>query len=223
MGEPPPKDLQHLEDPPWLKQIIAQFGANSPLVTHGRRVAKDRAALLAKRSEATAPTRAQFVATALDHTKGDKKHLWRLWAIRDFEGPGGSQNSYSWNDNKCNLFVYEMLAMSGVQLPLISYDALGPDRLRPYLAREWADPKFEIPGFEVLQIPPDVQQPGDIAARAKDSENATGHVGIVAKSPDGSRLWTVSGRADGVVHNDWGFRDDNGGTMVFRRYVGTPK
>jgi hypothetical protein len=218
-----PRDpLPSLEVPEWLNTILLTFANQPTVVAYYKSVHLEqvRAASLAERSEATASTRAKIAATALAHDKSEK---WKLMNGRIFKGPEGD-DAYLPGNNKCNLFVYEMLALSGVRVPLTEYESrFNSNRLRPPLAREWANPQFAIPGFEVLKVPPDIPQPGDVAARAKVSWDATGHVGIVAGAADGSTRSTVSARSDGVVHNDWGFRANNDGPVVFRRYVGTAK
>ena len=66
-------------------------------------------------------------------------------------------------------------------------------------------------------MPPDVPQPGDVAAVRSDDLDASGHVGIVA----GPGKTVSATPSDGVVHNDWGFRASQEGNVVFRRYVGS--
>lgn len=83
----------------------------------------------------------------------------------------------------------------------------------PPLAREWADPKADIPGWIVVTDP----RPGDVAAMKVDYLDATGHVGIV--TGPGTTV-SASSLTDTVVENDWGFRPEEKGAVVFRRYVG---
>ena len=124
-------------------------------------------------------------------------------------------------DNKCNLFVYEMLTRAGarVELELRERRVIGTQVSYPPLAGQWADRGHAIPGFEVLNVPPDVPQPGDVVAVKHDSWDASGHVGIVA----GPNQTVSATPQDGVVKNDWGFRPDQKGEVVFRRYVGWPE
>lgn len=204
------KRLGHLEKPEWLKVLIAAFPDKPTVIQFHTQVWQD---------QVNREARTAIAAKAMEQ-RGSKK--WILMTGRPFEGPEGT-DAYLPGNNKCNLFVYEMLSAAGVHVPLREYDSWGPNRLAPPLAGEWANPKKDIPGFQVLTVPPDVPQPGDVAAIAKVSWDATGHVGIVANAPDGKPNWTVSGRHDGVVHNDWGFRDENKGQVVFRRFVGPLK
>lgn len=215
MAPPDPKtDLKGLDDLPLQILSFSFFWASDP-----RAAAKDAMAKAEQITKRLQSTRTMMAAKALEHRKSLN---WTLYGLRKFEGPEGA-DVYNMLDNKCNLFVYEMLAQAGVRVPLITYETRVGDRLRPPLAGEWANPRHDIPGFEVLTVPPDVPQPGDIAAIAHDSEDATGHVGIVVNSPDGTPNWTMSARKDGVVHEDWGFRGQkNAGPVVFRRYVGGP-
>ena len=173
---------------------------------------------LARLSQGTAPIRTQIAVQAMSHR--DSKD-WMLKIVRPYEGPFGVE-FYRSGDNKCNLFVYEMLKQAGAPVELqVRRDAIGLENAYPPLAGQWADRDFCIPGFQVLNVPPDVPQPGDVAAIARDSEDATGHVGIVVGPPDSPANMTVSNRFNGVVHNDWAFRGAaNDGVVVFRRYVG---
>jgi len=87
----------------------------------------------------------------------------------------------------------------------------------PPTAADWANPFFNIPGWIVLRSdqPP---MPGDVAAVQENIySDATGHVGIVT----GTGLTTsFSSIVQQVIQNDWGFRNNNGGWVTFRRYVG---
>ncbi|MBI2383536.1 MAG: CHAP domain-containing protein [Gammaproteobacteria bacterium] len=107
-------------------------------------------------------------------------------------------------DPKCNLFVSDVASLANAGVPLVNGGVYPPT------AAQWADPSFDIPGWEVVSTP----NPGDIAAIAKSSLNATGHVGIVA----GDRLTVSATTTHGVVRNDWAFRQ--GQSPTFRRYVG---
>ena len=180
----------------------------------------DRVRQLSAASEKTAPVRAAIAAEALKHRGSE---VWKKGGLRVYEGPRGTE-SYLPGNNKCNLFVYEMLTQAGARIEMeLRENALGIQIGYPPLAAHWADPQHYIPGFTVLKVPPDTPEPGDVAAVKNVSWDASGHVGIVVGSPDGRATTTVSGRADGVVHNDWGFRDENKGEVVFRRYVGWPE
>jgi hypothetical protein len=168
-------------------------------------------------SEATAAVRAKIAAAAFARRESKD---WHFAVERSFEGLTGTE-TYDRGDFKCNLFVYEMLKEAGVRIELeVRESFFGVLKSHPPLAGQWADPTFRIPGFEVLKVPPDSPQPGDVAAVKKDSLDATGHVGIVVGPPHSPANMTVSARGDGMAHNAWGFRDENKGQVVFRRYVG---
>ena len=171
-------------------------------------------------SEATAAVRAKIAAEAFKHLGSDK---WNIATGRIYEGTRGKE-AYGPGHNKCNLFVYEMLTQGGARVEMeLRENAVGAQVAYPTLAGQWADPGRYIPGFEVLKVPPDAPQPGDVAAIKNVSWDASGHVGIVVGPPQSAANMTVSARADGVVHNDWGFRPENKDEVVFRRYVGWPE
>lgn len=115
-----------------------------------------------------------------------------------------AKDDFDANTNKCNQFVYDIMVEANVRpLPAIpKYWVLS----RPPLAGEWATTSVEIPGWKVVTDP----QPGDVAAIAHESRNATGHVGIVV-----GEKRTASATATNIVINDWGFRPENKPT--FRR------
>lgn len=113
--------------------------------------------------------------------------------------------------NKCNLYVYDVLKKAGANPGLPHVNGKFPST-----AADWANPFVKIPGWIVLtskQAP----MPGDIVAVQENYSDATGHVGIVI----GPNLTSsFSSYTQQVTENDWGFRSDNGGWPVFRRYVG---
>lgn len=67
-------------------------------------------------------------------------------------------------------------------------------------AEQWTKP---MPGFEIVQGP----RPGDIASDGK-------HMGVV--SGPGTTI-SASSKENKVVENNWGFRPDQQGTVVFQR------
>jgi hypothetical protein len=219
VGKSPPPDVQSLASPQWLRDLIADFP--NRLLQYQAQVESERQESLRERSQVTAATRAKIAAEAFNHIGREE---WRKKAIRVYEGPRGPE-TYWPGDNKCNLFVYEMLTQAGARVEMeVRNNGFGIQIGYPPLAgKHWADPSHAIPGFEVLKVPPDSPQPGDVAAIKKASWDATGHVGIVVGPPQSPAGMTVSGRADGVVHNKWGFEDKQKGEVVFRRYVGWPE
>ena len=113
---------------------------------------------------------------------------------------------------KCNIFVWDALTAGGAQ----------PARLdggRIPVAKEWGNPKVQIGGYAVVTGPP---RPGDVISNGHHvgiySPLANGKPGTVsAASP--AALGGSGGVDGGVVHNNWGFRGDEGPITV-RRYVG---
>jgi cell wall-associated NlpC family hydrolase len=125
---------------------------------------------------------------------------------------------YSSGTNKCNLFVYEVLNAAGT--PVQMKTRLSISQLEyvkyPPLAGQWADPRADIPGWEVVTNP----RPGDVVAMKENYGDASGHVGIVTGP---GTTASVSSHTGSVVENDWGFRADQKEDVVFRRYVGPPE
>jgi cell wall-associated NlpC family hydrolase len=134
---------------------------------------------------------------------------WAESANRPPYGPGR---------NKCNLFVYEVL--NGAGTPVSMKTRLSISQLEyvkyPPLAGQWADPRADIPGWEVVTNP----RPGDVVAMKEDYSDASGHVGIVTGPGTSASVSSYTGT---VVENDWGFRADQKDDVVFRRYVGPPE
>lgn len=130
----------------------------------------------------------------------------------------GTRGAYGPGTNKCNLFVCEVGNAAGLPIPQNYFQGKYPP-----LAKHWGDPSAVIPGWEVVTSP----QPGDVAAISDvgpapgasrfDHLNISGHVGIV--TGPGTTI-SNSNLAGQVVENDWGFRPDQKGQVVFRRYVG---
>jgi RHS repeat-associated protein len=124
------------------------------------------------------------------------------------------------NSNKCNKFVYDCTKEAGASPGLPNGNPLKKifGNGSPPLAKQWADPNYSIPGWEVLK-PGETPQPGDVAAQAINYSDATGHVAIVVAP--GQTIGT-SDREHKISKTDWGFRSDQQGKVVFRRWVGLP-
>lgn len=75
--------------------------------------------------------------------------------------------------NKCNLYVYDVLKKQEQVQGFPHFY-----RTNPPTAADWANPKFKIPGWVIIDMN---QKPmsGDVVAVKEDHLDATGHVGIV--------------------------------------------
>jgi len=131
------------------------------------------------------------------------------WSAKTARAPYGA------GTNKCNLFVFETLNKAGTPVPLqgrIKWKGLTDEHLPP-LAGDWANPKANIKGWDVVKNP----QPGDVAAQKEFYLDASGHVGIVVAP---GKTVSASSITDRIEENDWGFRKEQQDQVVFRRYVG---
>lgn len=121
--------------------------------------------------------------------------------------------------NKCNQFVDDVLGESGIYTP----DPNGKLAIvgfgTPVTAGQWADPNYNIPGWQVVGSP----QAGDIVAISANFSNATGHVGIMISSTE-----SIYAAHNLVKISDFGsssrhfvnYPGNNG--YVYRRYIGLP-
>jgi hypothetical protein len=112
---------------------------------------------------------------------------------------------------KCNIFVGDAFGAAGIHVDNpVNNGAAYPG------AKEWGAADVQIPGFRILG-PNEKPQVGDVMTDGH-------HVGIYVPGPKGEDM-TVSAaamnRGDAVVHNNWGFRGDEG-PVTTRRFVGTP-
>ncbi len=109
-------------------------------------------------------------------------------------------------DPKCNKFVWDALEGGGRPAQRM------PDGRIP-VAHEWGDPRIRVGGYAPIDGAP---QPGDVVSNGH-------HVGIYAPLPNG-KPGTISAAAPfhhagplgEVVHNDWGFRGDEGNILIRR-------
>jgi hypothetical protein len=116
--------------------------------------------------------------------------------------------------DKCNLFVYDMLADAGASPGLPNGHWWR--KHYPPLAGNWADPSFAIPGWRVLGSG-ESPQPGDVVGqRIQWPNGATGHVMIVGPNAnfigvgDSEMIESVAAKMMG--------KDKPGGLLVYRRY-----
>jgi RHS repeat-associated protein len=121
----------------------------------------------------------------------------------DYGREGNLDDDYTKGKWKCNKFVYDMLVKSGAPVPLIGGWMGG----NPPAANQWGDKNCHIKDYPVVWPIPATPSIGDIISDGH-------HVGIV--SGPGT---TVSAARPGVVNNDWGFRPDQAGKLVIRRYT----
>jgi hypothetical protein len=129
-------------------------------------------------ASAAATVRAKIAAKAMGYLHSTK------WLANKVVGgfPAGS--------NKCNKFVYDVLAEAGATAPTFQHHRHIPagvpliggaplaswwDTTLPITAGDWANRTKKIPGWEVVTDP----QPGDIVAESIRYTDATGHTGIV--------------------------------------------
>lgn len=125
--------------------------------------------------------------------------------------------------NKCNLFVYDTLRSVESDPPLanggVLYNWFGKGVPKyPVLAGQWADEKFQIPGWVVIDGP---AQSGDVIARHTPlgwAPRSTGHVAISVGNLHGLPI-TVSARERNVVFEQWPVKA-NRSQYTVRRYSG---
>jgi hypothetical protein len=114
-------------------------------------------------------------------------------------------------DPKCNKFVWDMLSKGGAPAGRV-------DGGRIPIARDWGDPQSQIAGYSPITGEP---QAGDVVSNGH-------HVGIYDPLPDGGRgtvsaaSWATRPPFGKVVHNDWGFRGEEGPVTIWRRQSPAP-
>ena len=124
-------------------------------------------------------------------------------------GTSRKTENFPAGSNKCNLFVNDILRLSGSNVPIMRRGFRTGAQFGP-TAAQWAQGK--VAGYEVVNNP----QPGDIAAMELDYRDASGHVGIVTEPGKTISINTDLGGI--VLESNWAFRgEDNKGTPVFLR------
>ena len=121
---------------------------------------------------------------------------------------------------KCSLFVYDVLSRVGAGPGLPNGCLNWAGRRYPPTPSQWADPRYNIPGWRALG-PRESPQPGDVVAQHIPYRDADGHVMIVGAN--NTFIGTGGGLEDieqipmrqtlapaGVL----------GGPLVYRRWVG---
>lgn len=142
--------------------------------------------------------------------KHDKSKKWSYEVEKD---------NFKSKTNKCNKFVYDILTESGASPglpngnPIKKFFGYGS----PPTASQWADPNYDIPGWDVVSSP----KAGDVVAVSANFSDATGHVGIMISGTQsiGASHYTVRITNFGTSsYNLSGYPGNNG--YVYRRYVG---
>ena len=122
---------------------------------------------------------------------------------------------------KCNLFLYEILVEAGIPqlLPNIAgrmasenLDKTGESKERPFVCRQWFN--FEVPNMEFIGEGEEAMNktiPGDIVTSGS-------HIGIISSYRKTISASTKPESLFLVVENEWGWREDEIGTMRVFRY-----
>ncbi|MFL0121805.1 hypothetical protein V2611_08395 [Tenacibaculum maritimum] len=142
--------------------------------------------------------------------KQDKSKKWSYEAERD---------NFKSKTNKCNKFVYDILTESGASPglpngnPIKKFFGYGS----PPTASQWADPNYDIPGWDVVSSP----KAGDVVAVSANFSDATDHVGIMISETQsiGASHHTVRITNFGTTSYDLSVYPGNNG-YIYRRYVG---
>jgi RHS repeat-associated protein len=165
-----------------------------------------------KKKETTADRIAGIAAVNVD------SEAWRTSRARSAKR--NPRIRYKAKEDKCNLFVYEVLLAAGVRPPTSGAKGKWPAR-----AGEWGNPSVNnLTGWVI--VTDGSVAPGDVISQQIPYSDASGHVAIIG--PDGATYGT--GTDDGVIsRTDWGFRLGQGGPIerlqglgpvVIRRYQG---
>jgi len=136
--------------------------------------------------------------------------------------PSSVLSGYRPGTNKCSLFVAQILDLNKAGVGRPNH---GNHFNLPPNAGQWADPNYDIPGWEVLG-PNDMPEPGDIVAQRANYVDGFGHVMFVGF--DNKFVGTVDGPTvdpQGVVaeitrKNNIVSPAAKTGPLVFRRYLG---
>ena len=133
-----------------------------------------------------------------------------------------AKDNFDVGTNKGNKFVYDVTTEAGASPELPNGNRIGQlfgqTGSSPPTAEQWADPNYEIPGWEVLDEG-EAPARGDVAAYRFNFSDATGHVAIV--TDEGHTVGT-SGANHSIARTEFGFDPtlSHDQPIVFRRYVG---
>lgn len=118
---------------------------------------------------------------------------------------------------KCNCFVSHVLTLSGLNPPRYEGDVW------PVRAGDWANAKFTIPGWQIVNTP----IRGDVAAFGR-AGGESGHVGIVVGNSTFGRNVVGAGRetveysrTHRLVRFGFGWTTRASTPVVYRRYIGS--
>jgi hypothetical protein len=144
--------------------------------------------------------------------------------------------SHNWLDtpgqNKCNIFVKDVLKQAGLTPPVSPTNPSWKWRAEyllglvdtpayPAQSRDWANAgtnlkcwKPVVDRYQPPALPPDISRPGDVIAEAINYSDAFGHVGIVGGpqqtvSADSASQCVIGQPAGTIDISDYGFRPDN--------------
>lgn len=160
-------------------------------------------------------TRVDIALTASDYVGSTR------WSFNSLD-PRNLLMGYPLGSNKCSLFVAQILDWNRAGP---GYPNAGKHFNIPPNAGQWADTRYSIPGWTVVE--PGIEpQPGDVAAQGANYLNAFGHVMIVGIGN------TLVGTVDGRDVNPQGIvakipmkqnivpAEVAKGPIIFRRFTG---
>jgi hypothetical protein len=135
---------------------------------------------------------------------------------------GVANGNFGKDDNKCNKFVADTCNSIGRGILVPDTHTTHSGKTYPPTAGEWGNASVNIPGWKVVKDP----MPGDVAGQKIHYSDATGHCAIVYRigkyGPSGGyTIGTSTYINDRIAKSDWGFRPEQSGKVVFRRYIGT--
>lgn len=137
----------------------------------------------------------------------------KQWAVEVAKGNFKAQS------DKCNEFVWDVLHEAGFDVPSIGGRLGFLHAGGPPAAAQWADASQKrIGNWEIVTGPP---QAGDVIAEHTDPQGHPdwAHVGIVVDDGHTASADTIVYPKGLIVVNDWGFRQDDLGKRVVRRYI----
>jgi len=143
-----------------------------------------------------------------------RRYEWnKQWLVE------AKKDNFESGKDKCNQFVFDVLREAGLEVPGIGgrlgYIHLGG----PPAAAQWADSSTQRVGhWQIVNGPP---QPGDVIAELTGGRAHPNwaHVGVVVEPGRTASASTLVYPKGMITVNDWGFRKDDVGKVVVRRYI----